>query len=135
MGIWGVVAVGIIFGYQPPKRHTDLDHLSWFQKLQRLDLIGTFLLMAGLSLFLVGLNLGGGTFPWTSAQVLALLVIGIVTLGVFGVYEWKGTKTGILHHDLFRGGKDQGRTFIISVVLIFIEAILLFSYVLFYPIL
>ena len=133
MALWGVSAIGLFVGYRPPKRHTRLDHLSFLQKLARLDLPGCGLLTAGLTLFLTGLNLGGGIFAWASATVLATLIVGIVILLAFGIYEWKFTKTGILHHDLFRGGKDGGRTFALCVGLIFIEGILLFAYVIFYP--
>ena len=133
MALWGVTAIGLFVGYRPPKRHTRLDHLSFWQKLGRLDLPGFGLLTSGLTLLLTGLNLGGGIFKWASAPVLATLIIGIIILIAFGVYEWKFTKTGILHHDLFRGGKDRGRTFALCVGLIFIEGILLFSYIIFYP--
>ena len=105
------------------------------KKLARLDILGFILLTAGLTLFLTGLNSGGGLYPWASAPVLATLIIGLLCLVAFGVYEWRFTKTGILHHDLFRGGRDRGRTFAISVGLIFIEGILLFSCVIFYPVL
>ncbi|KAI5458796.1 putative siderophore iron transporter [Mariannaea sp. PMI_226] len=134
MGLWGATVVFIWIGYQPPKRHTELDNLSFWQKLGRLDLPGTALLTTGLTLFLVALNLGGEIFSWTSATVLATLVIGLVILAGFGLYQWKGTKTGILHHDLFRGGKDRGRTFAVCVSLILIEGVMLFAYILFYPI-
>jgi Fungal trichothecene efflux pump (TRI12) len=133
MALWGLGAVGVFIGYRPPKRHTRLDHLSFSQKLGRLDLIGCSLLTTGLTLFLVGLNLGGGLFSWTNARVLVTLIVGIIILLCFGVYEWKGTKTGILHHDLFCGGKAAGRTFAIYVGLVFIEGILGFSYIIFYP--
>jgi hypothetical protein len=135
MAIWGATAIGLFFGYRPPKRHTRFDHLSFLQKLRLLDLSGCGLLTAGLTLLLTGLNLGGGLFAWTSAKVLGPLVIGIVTLLAFCLYEWKFTKTGILHHDLFRGGKNRGRTFALCVGLIFIEGIILFAYVIFYPVL
>lgn len=134
MALWGTTAIGIFFGYRPPKRHTRLDHLSFWQKLTHLDLPGFGLLTTGLTLFLVALNLGGGLFSWTNARVLALIIIGLVILVCFGVYEWKGTKTGVLHHDLFQGGKAAGRTFALCIVLMLIEGILLFSYVIFYPI-
>ncbi|KAH8669106.1 putative siderophore iron transporter [Xylariales sp. PMI_506] len=134
MALWGVTAIGIFFGYRPPKRHTRLDHLSFWQKLTHLDLPGFGLLTAGLTLFLVALNLGGGLFSWTNARVLSLLIIGLATLIGFGIYQWKGTKTGILHHELFQGGKEGGRTFAICIVLMMIEGIMLFSYVLFYPV-
>ncbi|OOQ84512.1 putative siderophore iron transporter [Penicillium brasilianum] len=133
MALWAVIALGIAIGYKPPKRHTLLDHLSLWQKLGRLDLPGSGLLTVGLTLFLVGLNLGGGANPWIAAKVLGPLVIGICVLIAFAVYEWKVTSTGILHHELFRGGRNRGQTFSMLVSLIFIEAILLFTYVLFYP--
>lgn len=133
MALWGAIAIGIIIGYKPPKRHTLLDHLSFWEKLARLDLPGSGLLTAGLTLFLVGLNLGAGEAPWTAAKVLSPLIIGLCVLVAFGVYEWKFKSTGILHHDLFRGGKERGQTFSVLVSLIFIEGILLFSYILFYP--
>jgi hypothetical protein len=109
--------------------------LSVWQKLARLDLPGFFLLTAGLTLLLTGLNLGGGLYAWATATVLATLIVGILCLVAFGIYEWRYTKTGILHHDLFRGGKNGGRTFAICIGLIFIEGILLFGYVIFYPVL
>ena len=133
MALWGLTAIGVFLGYKPPARHTALDHLSFLQKLGRLDVIGSGLLTTGLALFLTGLNLGGGLFSWTSARVLVTLLFGIIILLVFGIYEWKGTKSGILHHDLFRGDKAAGQAFTIYVGLIFIEGILLFSYIIFYP--
>ncbi|ETI27892.1 hypothetical protein G647_00341 [Cladophialophora carrionii CBS 160.54] len=135
VAFWGATAAGIFVGYRPPKRHTRLDHLSIWQKLGHCDIPGCSLLTVGLSLFLTGLNLGGNLYPWTNARTLATLIIGLVILVVFGVYEWKGTKMGIMNHELFRGGKAQGRTFAICVGLIFIEGIMLFSYIVFYPVL
>ncbi|KAK6397840.1 hypothetical protein LTR65_005088 [Meristemomyces frigidus] len=135
MALWGVTAMGIFFGYRPPVRHTRLDHLSLFQKIKSLDLIGFFLLTAGLTLFLTGLNLGGGLYTWTDAQVLGTLISGLVVLLSFFLFEWKGTSTGILHHELFTGGKEKGRTFAICTGLIFIEGIMLFAVIIFYPVL
>jgi hypothetical protein len=134
MALWGATALGLLFGYNPAKRHTALDHLTLAEKLSRIDLVGFFLLSAGIALFLTGLNLGGGIYAWSSPAVLTTLIVGLVLLVVFGVYEWRFTSTGILHHDLFRGGKKRGRTFSICIGLIFIEGILLFAYVIFYPV-
>lgn len=107
--------------------------MSFWQKLGQLDLPGYSLLTTGLTLLLVALNLGGELYSWTSARVLATLIIGLGVLVAFGVYEWKGTTTGILHHELFQGGKSKGRTFAQCVLLIFLEGVLLFSYIIFYP--
>lgn len=135
MAFWGATALGIFLGYRPPKRHTRLDHLSVWQKLGHLDIPGSSLLTIGLSLFLTGLNLGGNLYAWDNSRTLATLIVGIVILIAFGVWEWKGTRNGIMNHELFRGGKARGRTFAICVGLIFIEGIMLFSYIVFYPVL
>lgn len=87
MALWGTTALGIFFGYNPPKRHTRYDSLTMLQKLGRLDLPGCGLLMAGLTLLITGLNLGGGLFSWTAPQTLAPLIVGIATLICFGIYE------------------------------------------------
>lgn len=127
--------MGVLFGYRPPKRHTRLDHLSFWQKLGRLDLPGSGLLIAGLVLLLVGLNLGGNLYAWTNAKVLVTLILGIVILGAFGAWEWKGTKSGIMSHELFiKGPNNRTRPFPIYIALMFIEGIVLFTIIIFYPI-
>lgn len=132
MGLWGLVTIGIFVGYRPPPRHTRLDHLSFWRKLGHIDLIGSALLAAGLTLFLTGLNLGGNNYPWADRRVLATLIVGIVVFFGFGLYEWKGTKVGILHHDMFVGN-PAGLTFTLCVVLIFLENFIAFAYIIFYP--
>lgn len=133
-GLWGASALFLIIGYRPPKRHTRLDHLSFWQKIGKVDLIGALILVIGLTLLLAGLNLGGAQFAWTAAPVLSTLLIGIFSLIVFGIYEWKGTKIGILHHELFTHSHSL-RTFIICLTLMFVEGVLVFSFILFYPVL
>jgi hypothetical protein len=132
--VWGAGALGICFGYRPPKRHTRMDHLSFWQKLAHLDLPGMSLFVIGLTLFSVGLSLGGGLYSWTSGVVLSTIIIGFVGLIAFGIYEWKGTKTGIVSHELFRGGKNRGRIFAICLGIMAIEAILAFPFFVFYSI-
>lgn len=127
--------MAIFIGYHPPKRHTDLDDLSLRQKISNIDLTGCGLLTAGLALFTAGTSLGGGLYSWTNARTLVTMIIGIVTLFTFGIYEWKGTKTGFLNHELFRGGRNKGRTFALCLALIFLEGTMLFGFGLFYPIL
>ena len=83
---------------------------------------------------LVALNLGGGLFSWTDPHVLVPLVVGLVTLIGFAVYAWKGTRDGILHHELFQSGRESGRTFVNCIVPMVIEGLMLFSYMILYPI-
>lgn len=135
MALWGVTGIGMFVGYRPPERHTKYDHLSFSQKLQRLDLLGSALLTVGLTLFLVGANLGDTLHDWTDVRVLSTLLIGLCIIIGFFIYEWKGIKNGILHHELFRGGKDHGRTFAICLGLMAAEGALMFAYIIYYPIL
>ncbi|KAJ4348295.1 uncharacterized protein N0V89_009667 [Didymosphaeria variabile] len=134
MALWGATAIGILLAYRPPQRHTSLDGLSLPAKILSLDLTGFALFTIGLTLLLIGISLGGGLYPWDSSRVVGTLIAGVVLCIAFGIYEWKGTRTGILHHDLFQGDNGRGRTFSLCVVLIMIEGILLFSYIIFYPV-
>ncbi len=98
-----------------------------------LDLLGCFFLAAGLVLLLTGLSMGGPAHPWHSPETLATLIVGSLALIVFFIYEWKGTKTGILHHDLFNHGKANVRTFVICLILVFCESPMLYTMILEYP--
>ncbi|KZM23649.1 transmembrane transport [Ascochyta rabiei] len=135
MALWAASLISIFFGYNPPKRKTQDDSLSWVQKLRKLDILGSLLLTAAVTLILVGLNLGGGQYSWDNSRVIATIVVGGVLVIAFGVYEWKGTNSGILHHDLFLPGKPNGRTFAICTGLFAVEAIIFISFTIFYPIL
>ncbi|OAL20453.1 hypothetical protein AYO22_08947 [Fonsecaea multimorphosa] len=132
--LWGTNVISVSIAYRPPKRHTELDNLPFWHKIRHLDLVGCGLLMIGLTLFLTGASLGGGQYTWTDARTLSTLIIGIFGLIAFGLYEWKGTTTGIVHHDLFRESKAKARTFILCAFLIFVEGLCIFAFAIFYPI-
>ncbi|GAM43169.1 siderophore iron transporter [Talaromyces pinophilus] len=99
--LWGATTVAIFIGYHPPKRHTDLDHLSLRQKISSINLTGCGLFTAGLALFTAGTGLSGGVYSWTNARTLAAMIFGVVTLFTFEIQEWKRAKTGFLNHELF----------------------------------
>ncbi|KAF8584813.1 iron permease [Ramaria rubella] len=60
---------------------------SMSEKLARVDWFGNLIVIAGTTIANVGLAFAGIKFPWGSAQVLAPLVIGLVVIGVFMIYE------------------------------------------------
>lgn len=135
MGLWALTIGGIMVGYRPPKRHALFDHLSFAQKLGRTDFIGSGFLASGLTLLITGLTMGGAQFPWGDARIVVLLVVGVVLLVGFGLWEWKGTDSGIFHHDLFRGDRGMARSFALCLFLMFLEGAVFFSILVFYPIL
>ncbi|PWY72957.1 siderophore iron transporter [Aspergillus heteromorphus CBS 117.55] len=55
--------------------------------LKKFDFLGFVLYAAGLVLVLLGLSWGGTSYPWDSAHVVAVLVIGFVSLIAFALYE------------------------------------------------
>lgn len=60
---------------------------------------------------------------WSSPQVLATMIIGVVGLIGFGLYEWLGRSDGIVAHVLFR----RNRNFILAVVAFSTEGFIFFS--------
>ncbi|KAJ2364450.1 hypothetical protein H4S01_003775, partial [Coemansia sp. RSA 2610] len=58
-------------------------------KLQRVDFLGSLVLVGGVVMLLLGLTWGGKTYPWTSARVICLLASGVLVLGVFILVEWR----------------------------------------------
>ena len=53
-------------------------------------------------MFLLGLEYGGVTFPWSSPAVICLIVFGIVGLAIFVMIEWKVSRYPIMPLWLFR---------------------------------
>jgi hypothetical protein len=83
------------------------------EKLLRIDYVGSAITILGAVLLLVrvcyakscacltpltqlGLNWGGVTYPWTSAAVLAPLILGVAAFVVFFVWEAKFAKLPII---------------------------------------
>lgn len=60
---------------------------------KKVDLVGAFLLVLGLSAQLAGLSLGGNELPWDHGVVIGCLVGSVVLLALFVLVE--GTTTAI----------------------------------------
>ncbi|RDW77731.1 hypothetical protein BP6252_05784 [Coleophoma cylindrospora] len=110
--ILGCIINGIAAGvyylcYFPPSYHQlHVNGKSMMKQLKGLDWVGIFLFAAGLSLFLIGLNWGGQAYPWSSAQVLCTLLIGVATLAGFCCWEaFSGHEYPLIPMRLFRNIK------------------------------
>lgn len=82
----GLAVLLFYFFYHPP--HFQLLHKnrSRMEQVKRLDFVGLVLFSGGLSVFLIGLAWGSGTYPWGSAHVIATIVVGFVSLVAFVLY-------------------------------------------------
>jgi hypothetical protein len=59
------------------------------QGLAAVDWLGSITVVGSTLMFLLGLELGGVIYPWSSPTVICLLVFGLVTAGIFVAIEWK----------------------------------------------
>lgn len=82
-------ASGLLFSlfYFPPTFHEKFSDRKPIEQLKQLDYVGILLFVAGLFVFLLGLSWGGQQYPWKSAEVIATLVIGGVTMIAFALWE------------------------------------------------
>jgi MFS family permease len=120
-GFYAVSLVTIFVFYHPSARPNP-ENLSILARLQKIDWPGVFLVAAGLTIFLIGLEYGGNPYKWTSARVLAPLIIGGVCLVAFALWETIGTKNGLLGHSLF-----QDRNYTVVLLLNFVGGMVLFG--------
>ncbi|KAJ4346641.1 uncharacterized protein N0V89_010572 [Didymosphaeria variabile] len=60
---------------------------SKVDEIKKVDFVGVFFLVAGLTLFLLGISWGGPAQPWDSPKIVGLLVSGAVATIAFILYE------------------------------------------------
>lgn len=70
--------------------------------LKAIDWLGCLLIIGGVLMLLLGLEFGGVTYPWGSAEVICLIVFGILVSGLFVINEWKLAKYPIMPLRLFK---------------------------------
>ncbi|KAI1258440.1 fungal trichothecene efflux pump [Xylariaceae sp. FL1019] len=85
--VTGVAIVLMFIFYHPPTFDLLHERKSKTQILKSLDYVGTFLWIAGLTIFLIGISVGGTIYPWKSAATISTLVIGALLLVALFVYE------------------------------------------------
>jgi len=94
---------GIFVFYWPKQQHR---RVSFKECLWAIDPIGSVLFIAAAALLLLALDWGGGAYAWNDAHVAAPLGVGLGTLLLFGVYEWKGRTDGMVAHVFFKGSPN-----------------------------
>ncbi|ORY07019.1 fungal trichothecene efflux pump [Clohesyomyces aquaticus] len=73
--------------YHPPTFEMKHRGESKIDYVKKFDYVGTVLYTGGALLFMMGLNWGGGIHPWSSAHVIATIVIGFLALVAFVLWE------------------------------------------------
>ncbi|KAI0268427.1 major facilitator superfamily domain-containing protein [Russula aff. rugulosa BPL654] len=57
------------------------------EKLSKIDIIGNILVTGSTTSIVIGLTWGGVRYPWSSTRVLSLLILGLMGLCTFVIYE------------------------------------------------
>ncbi|KAI9680046.1 MAG: hypothetical protein M1817_005062 [Caeruleum heppii] len=73
-----------------------------FAGLKAIDWFGSLTVVGGTLMFLLGLEFGGVTFPWSSPTVICLIVFGLVVGAIFILIEWRVAKYPVMPLRLFR---------------------------------
>lgn len=95
----GAVAMTFLVCFLHMKRRKNV---SLATNLKSLDYSGIFLLIVSIIMILLALNWGADAqYPWNSATILSLLIVGIVLAVVFLINEWKFASRPIIPLRLF----------------------------------
>ena len=103
-------------------------HATTATKQRRIDYLGAALLAASLSSVVLFTSLGGTTWAWNSPEIIALIVISIVSTLAFLVAEARAAEP-ILPLSLFRN-----RTFAVTSAVGFVVGLALFGAVTYLPV-
>ncbi|KAK4156350.1 hypothetical protein C8A00DRAFT_30742 [Chaetomidium leptoderma] len=98
------------------------------QKLLRIDYAGNLILIGSTVAILLALTYGGTKYPWSAAQVLSPLILGLAGLVVFMWYETKAAEP-VVPPALFRN-----RTASIILAATFLNSALLYWIIFFLPV-
>ncbi|KAJ2565502.1 hypothetical protein IW140_005310 [Coemansia sp. RSA 1813] len=95
--ISGVVLIIVVLFLRLPQPHG-----SFKEKLKKVDLLGSLVLIGAVVMLLLALTWGGKSFPWKSARVVCLLIFSFLSIGVFILIEWKTPANPTVPLPLFR---------------------------------
>ncbi|KAI4679133.1 uncharacterized protein J4E88_006426 [Alternaria novae-zelandiae] len=82
------------------------EHTSFIDGIKAVDWFGMFTFLGFTLMILLGLDFGGVLFPWDSAKVIALLVVGGVMIFAFIYSEAKVAKYPLIPMTVFRRGTN-----------------------------
>jgi hypothetical protein len=127
-GIWAFIGLVMtaVFYHPPPRPNSQ--GLSRKQVLSEIDYVGGLLSVSGMLLFMMGMQWGGYQYPWSSAHVLAPLILGAILIVAFVVWQ------GYAKHPMFpKRLRQEPRILGLTLVITFISGANFFSILMFWP--
>lgn len=78
------------------------EHTTFLEGIKAIDWLGVLTFLGFSCMLLLGLNFGGSIFPWDSAKVIALLVVGGLMIFAFIYSEVKVSRYPLIPMGLFK---------------------------------
>ncbi|KAJ5313909.1 uncharacterized protein N7443_000793 [Penicillium atrosanguineum] len=100
--IGGLSAGIILLFYRAPPSLPFLTSASLKEKILQMDLPGSFLLVAALVCYVLALQWGGISLPWSDSKVIGLLIGFGLLLTIYGFVEWVQKERAAMIGRLFR---------------------------------
>ncbi|KAH7037517.1 fungal trichothecene efflux pump [Microdochium trichocladiopsis] len=127
--VWSLLALSCLAWFYFPPPRINSDGLSRVQILRRIDYIGGALSIVGIVLLTCGLLFGGYQYSWSSAHTLVPLVLGIITLALFIIWE-----TRLAPFPMFPRRLGQAkRNFTLTLIITFISGANFFAVLMIWP--
>ena len=121
-----LLAVAIVL--IPPFLTLQTIKLSIKAKIRQLDWLGFSLFLAGLTSFVLGITMGGVLYAWTSWRILLPIILGLLVLTAFFMYESKPVEP-MIPYRIFKN-----RTGILALLAALLHGIILFGVLFYIPI-
>jgi hypothetical protein len=127
--IWAFIGLVLtVLFYHPPPRENS-SGMSRKTILGQIDYVGGFLSISGMLLFMMGMQWGGYQYKWNTAHVIAPLVLGIVLMIAFVLWEAYGAA-----HPMFPRRISKASSILtLTLVITFISGANFFSILMFWP--
>lgn len=85
--VGAVSALFIIFFFQSPAASKSRENTKWWSALFQMDPVGTLLMLACVTCYILAMQYGGETYPWNSSVVIGLIVGFVVILAALCGWE------------------------------------------------
>ncbi|KAF2268169.1 MFS general substrate transporter [Lojkania enalia] len=127
--LWAFIGLVLtVIFYHPPPR-VNSQGLSRREILSQIDYVGGLLSISGMLLFMMGMQWGGYQYEWSSAHVLAPLIIGVVLLAAFVFWELHGTANPMFPRRILQ----VPNIMLLTLIITFISGANFFSILMFWP--
>jgi vacuolar-type H+-ATPase subunit I/STV1 len=74
------------------KLHVHTPKTPFWEGFKRIDWLGSVVMITGAVILLLGLQMGGVEYAWTSPIILCFMIFGASLIATFVVVEWKVSK-------------------------------------------